>query len=159
MTQADSIVLDSIVLDRQDPEFKELATPTPMAVTFTEQATLSTQAPGKPPSPQDFFRWAKRHVTSVEPSPILPEDQCAAYVVRLADRGAAVTAVYLQDGRHVWKVAPAHVSQSGIAYAPIESDHQLWSPISGQPLSERWVSLFLNLVKSHYNPKPRVRYR
>ena len=135
----------SIIIDRQDQEFKELAVPTPMAITFTEQAALSTRAPGKPPSPQDFFRWAKSHVTCVDPSPLLPEGQCAAYIVRLADGGAAVTAMCRQDGRHLWKVAPAHVSQSGVAYAPLEPDHDLWTPISGQPLAERWVRLFLKL--------------
>ena len=150
---------DSIILDRQDQEFKELTLPTPMAITFTEQAALSTRAPGKPPSPQDFFRWAKSHVTSIDPSPILPEGQCAAYIVRMADGGAAVTAMNQQDGRHVWKVAPAHVSQSRVAYAPLEPDHHLWTPISGQPLAERWVRLFLKLVKSHFNPRVRAGHR
>ena len=150
---------DSIILDRHDQEFKALAMPTPMAITFTEQAALSTRAPGKPPSPQDFFRWAKSNVTSIDPAPVLPEGHCAAYIVRLADRGAAVTALHKQDGRHVWKVAPAHVSQSRVAYAPLEPDHHLWTPISGQPLTERWVRLFLRLVKSHYNPRNHARHR
>lgn len=140
---------DSIILDRQDPAFRSLDKPTLLAVTFVEQSALSVDAPGEAPSPQDFFRWAKLTVTSIEPAPVLPEGQCAAYIVRLADGGTVISALHHEDGQHVWRVAAAYVSASGTTYAPLDPEHHSWAIIASQPLAPRWIRLFLKLVKRH----------